>query len=128
MGCDIHVHTEVKIDGAWEHYGSPNVRRCYALFQKMAGVRGDVTKALSPPKGIPPDVTKLTQFMCDYEQGHSHSYLSMREIRQLSEWWGGDSVGESIEIQFGYLFGNEWQEESLPERVTDFRWVFWFDN
>lgn len=27
MGCDIHLHIEVKINGAWEHYATPRVDR-----------------------------------------------------------------------------------------------------
>lgn len=52
MGCDIHLHTEVKIGGAWHHYSAPCVPRSYALFGKMAGVRGGAAP-IALPKGLP---------------------------------------------------------------------------
>ncbi len=37
MGCDIHLHTEVKIANVWHRYGCPSVDRNYRVFAKMAG-------------------------------------------------------------------------------------------
>lgn len=34
MGCDIRLHTEVKIDGTWYTYGAPHMERNYALFAR----------------------------------------------------------------------------------------------
>ena len=39
MGCDIHLHAEIKVNGKWEHYAHPHIRRDYRLFAKMASVR-----------------------------------------------------------------------------------------
>ena len=137
MGCDIHVHTEIKLDGVWEHYSQPDVRRSYALFEIMAGVRGEDESAISSPKGLPVDASKVTAFECEVfgDDGHSHSWLSSEEIGVLYAWWEKErpfknGTGEygGIEQQFGYLFGNAWMKDNMPERVTDFRWVFWFDN
>jgi hypothetical protein len=138
MGCDIHVHTEIKLDGVWEHYGSPDVDRNYLLFEKMAGVRGDSANAISAPKGLPDEAAKVTKFACDVfggDDGHSHSWLSSQEIEELYVWWEKKQPFSNwtggyggIEQQFGYLFGNAWMKENMPERVTDFRWIFWFDN
>ena len=88
MGCDIHCHAEVKINGKWEHYSTPQFERNYRIFEKMAGVRGDEENAISAPKGLPEDCSVVT--MLDSRRwgadGHSHSWLSADEIRQLSEW------------------------------------------
>lgn len=60
MGCDIHLHTEVKINGVWHHMGAPSVPRNYRLFAKMAGVRG-IETPIAEPRGLPGDATLLTR-------------------------------------------------------------------
>ncbi len=54
MGCDIHCHIEIKVEGTWHHYSAPNVDRSYRLFARMAGVRntGGV-KPIAPNRGLP---------------------------------------------------------------------------
>ena len=52
MGCDIHLHVEVKIKGKWLHYNHPNIDRCYWLFTKMAGVRE--IEGVEACEGLPP--------------------------------------------------------------------------
>lgn len=47
MGCDIHLHQEVKINGEWHHYRLAEMPRNYEVFEKMAGVRGDVKNAIA---------------------------------------------------------------------------------
>lgn len=150
MGCDIHLHTEVKIDGAWHRYGVPNVQRSYAVFAKMAGVRNltgpDRIVPIAEPRGLPSDATFMTKF--DYNRwgtdAHSASWLGAEEIAQLTEfideelglrgergkyWWCEDN--------FGYFFGNTWggfwkyrnrENSGTPKGVEDVRFVFWFDN
>ena len=142
MGCDIHVHTEVKINGEWHHLGHPQVDRHYALFAKMANVRnrGDITP-IAEPRGLPADITFLTKLDAERWAGdaHSHSYLSPDEIEQLEEWYVEESKKHApdqyhyIEREFDYLFGSSWngfkkypQENHL--KIEDARWVFWFDN
>ena len=134
MGCDIHVHTEVKINGVWHHYSIPRVRRNYMLFGKMAGVRNRTVDPISLPKGLPEDATFLTEFDSNRygSDGHSHSWLSSEEVNQLSEWWLRIFT-ENLSEDFGWFFGNSWagfikyREEYRPE-IEDFRFVFWFDN
>lgn len=142
MGCDIHVHTEVKIDGQWRHWGSPDVGRSYTLFEKMAGVRGGIANALVPPKGLPADATFETLFDYHRMEGDAHtpSWLGKEEIAALYDWWeveyketSWDTRWRWPEMQFGFLLGNSWEGlEKYPEevdpRITDVRWVFWFDN
>lgn len=140
MGCDIHLHTEVKINGVWHHYGAPSIDRSYQLFGKMAGVRGD-TEPVSPPKGLPPDMSPVTAFA--YVQwdadAHTASWLNAEEIENVCT-WANDRFSptdkawldwETLEI--GYLFGNSWSgyiryPSDRPEGLEDIRWVFWFDN
>lgn len=138
MGCDIHLHTEVKINGKWEHLGHPSITRNYALFEKMAGVRGDVKNAITPPRGLPEDATFLTKFHNDYmdSDGHSHSWLNSNELGELTKWFESKSnqLGrfEYLEKEFGYVFGNGWNvpksPKDYPSGVEDTRAIFWFDN
>jgi hypothetical protein len=142
MGCDIHVHTEVKIGGEWHHLGHPNIGRNYSLFSKMAGVRNYSPEEtpLAEPRGLPEDATFLTKF--DYKHmgadAHTPSWLDGEEIDKLDEWYRAyykqhdpDSY-HYIEREFGYVFGNGWNVKKFPSDnwpgVEDARWIFWFDN
>ena len=140
MGCDIHMHVEVKINDKWEHYDQPRIPRNYKLFERMAGVRGEVENAICPPRGLPTDISAMTKFCSDFwdSDGHSHSWLNAQEISELTEW--GE---ENLEGRFGkwdmefswhsYLFGNSYAgfveyPEERPKGLEDVRFVFWFDN
>jgi hypothetical protein len=147
MGCDIHLHQEVKIDGVWHHYGMPHVDRNYELFTKLAGVRnyyereGKRIVPFAKPRGIPKDATELTK--CDYKRwgsdGHSHSFITAEEIAKLEDWVEKDRKWEGkhgpmwwMEDTFGYLFGNSWAgfvkyPSDRPKGLEDVRFVFWFD-
>ena len=143
MGCDIHFFTEIKINDEWLMYDQPGIRRNYMLFAKMAGVRNywDDLNPISPPKGIPNDISKTIRFIYDYEKcdAHSESWLSSGEVMELykfldtdkfKEYMNGNNRGWQI---FGYLFGNDWTgfveyKDEMPDGLQDFRWVFWFDN
>ena len=144
MGCDIHVHVEIKVNDEWLHYNQPRTSRFYALFAKMAGVRNydDAETPISPPKGLPSDATKTTLY--DYTErwagdAHSESWLAIDEITQLEEWWKEHREeislhrGSYFEDYFGYLFGNPFSglrryPAEAPKGLTDARFVFWFDN
>lgn len=152
MGCDMHLHVEVKLDGRWEHYAAPGVERSYALFALMADVRNDRVGSLvpiSPPKGLPDDITAMTRFDAERwgEDGHSHSWLSADELVVLDERWNAfleeqhmDGFKHDLEhsmLHRCYLFGNSFAGfRKYPEdftrppknRITDVRFVFWFDN
>lgn len=148
MGCDIHLHTEVKINGKWHHYGAPSVHRNYLVFAKMAGVRNYDDKAvpLAKPRGILDGATELTRFDCKQwaGDGHSHSWLNAKEITLLcifinEELAMKDSIGLKgwCEANFGYVFGNTWggffkyrddPNGGVPNGLEDIRFVFWFDN
>jgi len=147
MGCDIHVHEEVKINGRWEHYALIRPTRNYALFAKMAGMRNyDSVEPLALPRGLPSDVNVLTRF--DYDRRpkdwHHASWLSAEEIFQLGQWmkaqrWLDWGMLVLLDHFFGWFFGNPWDgfwkyrdlpsdENGNPAGIEDVRWVFWFDN
>lgn len=137
MGCDVHIHQEVKINGKWEHYRETRIPRNYETFAKMAGVRGEA-EPIAEPRGLPDDVTVMTQFCSDYDgaDGHTHTWLGAAEIAELEEFIE-DKMGENkwrIEMDgWGWLFGNSWGgwtkwPDERPKGVEDIRFVFWFDN
>lgn len=140
MGCDIHLHVEVKIEGRWEHLNAPSVPRHYRLFAHMAGVRNyidhDPITPIAEPRGLPSDTTAITQF--DYKRwegdAHSASHLNAVEILDLkkrmseefSRWDEANALG-------CYLFDNDLSgfveyPEDNPVGLEDVRLVFWFDN
>lgn len=143
MGCDIHLHTEVKINGTWHHYSTPAVPRWYLLFARMANVRNyEDVEPIAEPRGLPQDATALTLFDAERwgPDGHSHSYLSAEEIAELVQWVKDKSEQFKFEFApfwesntFGFVFGNNWSGFSKypadrPEGLEDVRFVFWFDN
>lgn len=135
MGCDIHMHSEIKVNGKWLHYDQPECDRNYDLFEKMAGVRGDDKEAIALPRGLPADITETTRFDSDHwnGDGHSHSWLSASEIAQLRSWWEAQ-VGSQVEAKWDrWLFGNYYSgflkyRDDVPTGVEDVRFIFWFDN
>lgn len=142
MGCDIHLHIELKIDGEWHHYSAPSVDRSYPLFQLMADVRGawEELKPVSKPKGLPNDITKITELCSRRDNYHDHSWLSAEEITILYERWQAWQISEGrkqwdndldLPGKFSYFEGNSWIHFRPGENlkgVEDIRFVFWFDN
>jgi len=137
MATSIHLHTEVKINGKWEHYGDPAVGYKYRMFAKMCGVRLDhemKKMGITPidkPRGLPKDISEVTKFDLAKWKGdaHSQSYLTAPEIllledfvRELhdkdmaekkeeeakTEQEEADSPFWNPEMIWGYLFGNSW--------------------
>lgn len=136
MGCDIHVHTEVKINGQWHHYGAPYVPRMYSVFAKMAGVRNDKGEVpIREPRGVPDALSLVTQMVYDREKGwtHSASWFDRDDIEKFSKWWDSTMKYRSnsydpVERTFDYLEGNAWYDDLSDRGIEDVRWVFWFDN
>lgn len=140
MGCDIHLHTEVKIDGVWHHHGAPDIPRNYTLFDKMAGVRkreGDIV-SLKPHAGIPRDATGLTKiyFAKEKPDAHDVGWFDEQQIIELTVWWEKwykehntteNCTNLYIESQVDYLFRNAWYKQT-QNGVEDIRFIFWFDN
>lgn len=143
MGCSIHLHEEIKVNGEWYHYGSPSVKRDYEVFAKMAGIRRNDIEPISEPKGMPDDATLLTQL--DFEKYgqslHDASWLGAEEISELYDWMKENGILEHSlkfieEDYFDYLYGNAFSAfheyghrgSSIPEEIEDVRFVFFFDN
>lgn len=134
MGCDAHVFTEVRHKGKWLLYSQSRPNRNYELFEKMAGVRGDVENALVPPKGFPEDASDMTRIIYEYEgeDAHTPSYYTLMEIMKLEKWYRANiEDGFMWHTDFGYLFGNGYEDMpnlENPPPIEDVRIVFWFDN
>lgn len=134
MGCDIHVHAELKIDGKWEHYSCPDIKRNYRLFGLMAGVRDYSIQPIASPRGLPEDLSVITKIDAARMESdaHSHSYITPKEIVIVEESMD-DMNGLTAFKETGWLFGNSWAgfvkypEDNEPT-IQDIRWVFWFDN
>lgn len=136
MGCDIHMVLEQKIgEGSWigihhfpyyrssggTHHFPDAIGRNYRRFAAMAGVRGDGPE----PRGLPEDVSVLSQARSDHygSDGHSHSWLPVREAAAIflaSEYGEPDDYAKKYPT--AHFFGVE------PEDADDYRIVFWFDN
>lgn len=148
MGCDIHIHVEVRCNGRWEHYACPRVEPWYALFGIMAGVRIEVDPIV-PPKGVPDDMSLITRL--DYEMRkagiHTPSWFNEDEIDQLVEWLKEkekeapkDYLWDDYQLEAGilrgtYMFGNRLTGHKhhpdcqyMPKECDAVRLVFWFDN
>ncbi len=143
MGCDIHLHAEIKVNGKWEHYNHhTGIPRNYDMFAKMADVRNyDDIQPIAADRGLPDDVSVVTNLDAESWHGdmHSASWFTADEIdefftraterfRNTVERWR-DYEAEN----FGYFFGNSYggfnrYPEDRPEGVEDIRFVFWFDN
>ena len=142
MGCDIHMHIEVKVDGVWNYYGGPKVSRNYWLFANMAGVRNywDI-KPICEPKGLPDDATEITKIHYGIWDGdaHSTSWLGPAEVVELRKRLQAakDIEWPENDLEYGILHAY------LPENpisiaegldatdsfpAEDLRLVFWFDN
>jgi hypothetical protein len=143
MGCNVHLHVEIRVGGAWHHYNHPYVDRDYALFAKMAGARNRVGSGITPisrPRGLPISATFTTIF-CYNQWGaaaRSASYLTSHEVKELYDWGQHSLTGAGqdplwFENRFGFLFGQSYPlfhqcRASYPAELEDFRFVFWFDN
>lgn len=140
MGCDIHLHVEIKINGKWEHYSTPYIDRSYWLFSLMAGVRSgtESPRPISEPRGLPEDISVVTKLDndCWGRDGHSHSWLSATEAGNVQGCWEKRG-GKGHPPLFGYLFGNDidtylrhpvYGKHLKNLGYEDARVVFWFDN
>lgn len=125
------MFVEVRKRDKWLLYNHPPINRDYQLFEKMAGVRGEDAKAISPPKGLPSDVSEMVAIEYEYygTDAHSESYLTEKEIEELEAWYK-KITGEyfAFNRQFGYLFGNDFTKRETGLPIDEVRFVFWFDN
>lgn len=137
MGCDIHTHIEIKVNDKWYNYSQLNIDRNYQLFAKLANVRNYDDIPYFEPKGLPEDVSFITQHHWNTwwsVDGHNPSYLTSHELEELHTWlcqqdfytWRWDMEN------LGYVHGNSlFGFHNYPEEykgIDDIRMVFWFDN
>jgi len=128
MGCDIHVHAEVKIAGKWEYLTEIGFSRHYVLFYKMAGIRGPYVdiEPIDYPRELPRDISEMTKIWVDYwgRDGHFHSWLNYKEIKEVFKFLQ----------EYYWESYNAWQLAELLDKYgvvpefEDLRIVFWFDN
>ena len=146
MGCDIHCHIEVKLNGRWEHWSTPQIERSYWLFARMADVRNreepNRVYPICAARGMVNDPSILTEVAYTHDDGHHHSWLSGKELEDLIEELGNLADNNKMPTThafqsyrrggFGYLFGNGFNAQAhpgdYPDGVEDARLVFWFDS
>lgn len=137
MGCDIHAHFEIKVDGEWLHFSQPSIQRNYSLFARIANVRNYYENAIEPiskPKGLPEDISKTTKLCFAYweDDAHDTTWLNAGEIEQMCKF--AEAEDKLFEHkQLGYLFENGWGDwkdypKSYPSFIQDIRFICWFDN
>ena len=122
--------------------------RSYTTFKHLAGVRAYAASDVPEPNGIPEDASSLAKLRIREwgPDGHSHSYLSMREfaIRCVfadMEENEEDPVLRTIKSkdEIDYLVNtkiNSFFEIDISDLtdlydgddIPEFRVVFWFDN
>lgn len=137
MGCDVHLHIEVKerSTGIWHHLANPRIDRGYQFFSHLADCgRGHNTPVI-PNRGIPGDITPVTRHDLDRygSEAHSLSWFGPEEIEKLRDRLAGqpgyDEYHDDLEhgIFRTYLLGNSLTSlEGTP--YGDIRLVFWFDG
>jgi len=130
MGVDITLHIEVQIADRWEHYAERSNYRDYKLWSLMG--KGWSEPAIVEPRGLPDDANAVTRIDHAQQDVYDASWLSAAEIAELVKqytaiMWPPNEYWSTA--WFGYLFRSEsWTEVELPDGVTDFRFVFWFDQ
>ena len=137
MGCDIHFHTEIKVDGEWYHWSRPYAWRWYELFGKMGMTRRWAeSDPVSELRGLPKDISKMTQLAHTIDDDvHSESWLSSKDILRVIRWFYhkrkemSDNPGLEMYNYFGLAPWGSWLDIDLMiPPMQDFRFVFWFDN
>ena len=134
MGCDIHAFVEFKSGDEWNFYTEIDISRNYDLFEKIAGVRGNIDNALFPTgclPGLPLDVSRTTYLHSINwgDDGHTHSCLYFDKLEIINKQFKiFDSKREHFHHS-DFFFGNSFLiKEEWPKFVQDLRLVFWFDN
>ena len=139
MGTDIHVVIERRnktYKDRWVKFEDSEIpedidldleHRNYMLFSIFAGVRNfrNGVTPISEPKGIPEDSSKeYKRLTRNYgEDGHSHSYLTVREILDYEHWSNVDLIRSTLHFTSTWLPGI--CSLGKPE---DMRICFFFDS
>lgn len=129
MGCDIHMHTEIRIDGRWAHEGAgPYDDRNYDLFW----VLGENTRSPGPNppiasyRGIPEDASDFVRFEHEEWGGDAHS-ATWLTLAELQAWLAKHPNQVDIDDSSFWSKGMEYLS-GLDAAPEDVRIVFWFDN
>ena len=169
MGADIHLFTEryishvkgeekwVNIDhwthNPWYKEGEDGERmldhvsiydgRDYELFGILADVRSTPDDGpISPPRGLPEDVSDVTKKESDIwgRDAHSHSYFTLHELKDHIEkyptikhsgiWEDSTPLKKIVDKLNEKMKEEFWVSDDLrhPEKEEHIRIVFWFDN
>jgi hypothetical protein len=158
MGCDIHMHTEKRVNGQWVEAprvipksnegrnDDPLENRSYSYFGWLADVRNySKIPPISQPRGVPDDMAPKTKaaFESWDSDAHSASWLTVDEILAVD-------FDQMIENRRVTINGNggctaepgHGKRETLREFLGEYavnalfklrdegveRIVFWFDN
>ena len=86
MGCDIHVHIEVLIEGEWHHYMPLQCPRHYDVFSRMSKCGRGQYEPITERR-FPSNASLITELSRSSYQGidHSHNWLYLKEILEISE-------------------------------------------
>lgn len=146
MGCDIHMFTEQRVDGAWVLTGEgPYEDRNYDLFWLLGGIRrrpGEIPP-VAPARGIPDDASEAVAH--EHEQwsldAHSASWLLLSELREFlaanptapeqdgsSFWTEGLTALSRCAVHDDCKESDALARACAEGRPHDVRIVFWFDN
>jgi len=144
MSCSIHFHTEIKINGKWEHYSKPNISTSYFLFSLLAGVRSSENspKMFKMFDGITPDDVNIVTRKELIECSDTHSLVTYNSeeiiafysyIREEGIIIGSKLLCLCLEWDYiGYIDGHCWDilndPDDAPEWLEDVRWIIGFDN
>ncbi len=123
MGCDIRVVFEEQVwPSQWAKLFSAPLWRDYELFTKLAGVRGNVNdKCISPPRGLPEDVSPETRAELSWSGYHSHSWITWEEF---SQWFPASDIREATDFETAFWLARK----CVGALERECRVVFAFDS
>lgn len=140
MGADIHTYIDYQTRGPKNsirvsYFGSINIQRDYILFGLMTNGRvrlSDAQGYTPDPKDLPEDMSDKLVDEVGRVEGHSYSWLSLKELNDvvdaypivsLSTWGERSEAGPEVLTARDIL-------ESLERdpNIEEARLVFWFDS
>lgn len=127
MGADIHPYVERKCGTHWYVHASGflGTFRNYDTFCALAGVCAEPGRPtpLDAPRGLPADASYNARSEYDYDGGHSPSWLTLAELREVHR--------RVVECRPGCRTGLEAVMAfmaAMEEGGATVRFVFWFDS
>lgn len=130
MGCDIHGYIEYQPYShkpeTWYLFAHPFLRRDYALFSLLAGVRNSQeVKPIAEPRGFPENADLETReaYNEDGSDAHSASHLTCEEYEAALNARDNDYPISDVNFRAVLAVMKTFEKERIPTRF-----VFWFDN